>query len=76
MKNLRIACACLRRPAELFQEPEFSYENAIAEFKRQLVRTALRECKGSRSEAAARLKIARQYLYRLINELQITEEKS
>lgn len=61
---------------ELFQQPEFSYENAIADFKRQLVRTALRECHGSRSEAASRLKIARQYLYRLINELQITEEKS
>jgi DNA-binding NtrC family response regulator len=59
----------------LFQQPEFSYENAIADFKRQLVRTALRECNGSRSEAAARLKIARQYLYRLINELQINEDK-
>ncbi|MBS1810182.1 MAG: sigma-54-dependent Fis family transcriptional regulator [Acidobacteria bacterium] len=61
---------------ELFHQPEFSYENAITDFKRQLVRTALRECNGSRSEAASRLKIARQYLYRLINELQISEEKS
>lgn len=60
----------------LFHQPEFSYENAITDFKRQLVRTALRECKGSRSEAAARLKIARQYLYRLINELQINDDKS
>ena len=43
------AIAAVQVPArgdltELFQQPEFSYENAIADFKRQLVRTALREC--------------------------------
>ncbi|MGE0103030.1 MAG: sigma-54-dependent transcriptional regulator [Blastocatellales bacterium] len=51
--------------------PELSFETAISSFKRQLVRQALRECNGSRSEAAHRLKISRQYLHRLINELKV-----
>ncbi len=51
--------------------PELSFETAITNFKRQLVRQALRECHGSRSEAAHRLKISRQYLHRLINELNV-----
>ncbi len=51
--------------------PELSFETAIQNFKRQLVRQALRECNGSRSEAAHRLKISRQYLHRLINELNV-----
>ncbi|HEX4947977.1 MAG TPA: sigma-54 dependent transcriptional regulator [Blastocatellia bacterium] len=59
----------------LFRQPEFSFENAITDFKRELVRIALRECKGSRSEAAARLQISRQYLHRLINELAVGDAK-
>ncbi|MGH9769888.1 MAG: sigma-54-dependent transcriptional regulator [Blastocatellia bacterium] len=51
--------------------PELSFETAIQNFKRQLVRQALRDCNGSRSEAAHRLKISRQYLHRLINELNV-----
>jgi DNA-binding NtrC family response regulator len=51
--------------------PDLSFETAIQNFKRQLVRQALRECNGSRSEAAHRLKISRQYLHRLINELNV-----
>jgi DNA-binding NtrC family response regulator len=51
--------------------PGLSFETAITNFKRQLVRQALRECNGSRSEAAHRLKISRQYLHRLINELNV-----
>jgi DNA-binding NtrC family response regulator len=35
------------------------------------VRQALRECNGLRTEAAHRLKISRQYLHRLINELNV-----
>jgi DNA-binding NtrC family response regulator len=53
--------------------PDFSFESAITDFKRELVRRALRESNGSRSEAAQRLKISRQYLYRLVSELQITD---
>ena len=51
--------------------PELSFETAIQSLKRDLVRQALRECNGSRSEAAHRLKISRQYLHRLINELNV-----
>jgi DNA-binding NtrC family response regulator len=51
--------------------PDLSFETAIQKFKRQLVGQALRECSGSRSEAAHRLKISRQYLHRLINELNV-----
>jgi DNA-binding NtrC family response regulator len=50
-----------------------SFETAILNFKRKLVQEALRECKGSRSESAQRLKISRQYLHRLINELRVEE---
>jgi len=51
--------------------PELSFETALQQFKRQLVAQALRECNSSRSEAAHRLKISRQYLHRLINELNV-----
>src|SRR5262245_20335901 len=51
--------------------PDLSFETALINFKRQLVRQALRECNGSRSEAAHRLKISRQYLHRLINDLNV-----
>jgi DNA-binding NtrC family response regulator len=51
--------------------PDLSFETAIQQFKRQLVAQALRECNSSRSEAAHRLKISRQYLHRLINELNV-----
>ncbi len=51
--------------------PDLSFETAIQNFKRQLVAQALRECNASRSEAAHRLKISRQYLHRLINELKV-----
>jgi len=51
--------------------PDLSFETAIQKFKRQLVTQALRECNASRSEAAHRLKISRQYLHRLINELNV-----
>jgi DNA-binding NtrC family response regulator len=52
---------------------DFSFEAAITDFKRELVRRALREANGSRSEAAAKLKISRQYMYRLVSELQISD---
>jgi len=52
-------------------DDDLSFETAITNVKRQLVRRALRQCHGSRSEAALRLKISRQYLHRLINELNV-----
>ena len=51
--------------------PDLSFETAIQTLKRDLVKQALIECNGSRSEAAHRLKISRQYLHRLINELNV-----
>jgi DNA-binding NtrC family response regulator len=51
--------------------PDLSFETAIQTLKRELVKQALVECNGSRSEAAHRLKISRQYLHRLINELNV-----
>src|SRR5262245_60001583 len=51
--------------------PDLSFETAIQNFKRQLVRQALRECNGLRTEAAHRLKINRKDLHRLINELNV-----
>jgi len=53
--------------------PDLSFESALTDFKRELVRQALRECHQSRSEAAQRLKISRQYLHKMINELKVEE---
>ncbi len=57
----------------LFHQEDFSFDHAITNYKRQLVQTALRECNGSRSEAAQRLHISRQYLHKLINELGVLD---
>ncbi|MFN6202147.1 MAG: sigma 54-interacting transcriptional regulator, partial [Acidobacteriota bacterium] len=53
--------------------PDLSFESALTDFKRELVRQALRECHNSRSEAAQRLRISRQYLHKMILELGIEE---
>lgn len=53
--------------------PDLSFESAITDFKRELIRQALRECHNSKSEAAQRLRISRQYLHRLLNELHVKE---
>src|SRR5262249_25387970 len=50
---------------------DVSFEADSQKFNRHLVRQALRECNGLRTEAAHRLKISRQYLHRLINELNV-----
>ncbi len=57
----------------LFYQEDFSFDHAITGYKRQLVQTALRECNGSRSEAAQKLHISRQYLHKLINELGVLD---
>ena len=57
----------------LFHQEDFSFDQAMTDYKRQLVQTALRECNGSRSEAAQRLHISRQYLHKLINELGVLD---
>jgi len=58
----------------LEQQPEeCSYDRELREFKRRLILRVLRDCDGSKSEAARRLGIARGYLHRLINQLRIEE---
>jgi DNA-binding NtrC family response regulator len=57
-------------------EPELeecSYDTELREFKRRLILRVLRDCDGSKSEAARKLGIARGYLHRLINQLRIEE---
>jgi len=55
------------------QEEECSYDKELRDFKRRLILRVLRDCDGSKSEAARRLGIARGYLHRLINQLRIED---
>jgi DNA-binding NtrC family response regulator len=55
------------------EREECSYDRELREFKRRLILRVLRDCEGSKSEAARRLGIARGYLHRLINQLHIEE---
>jgi DNA-binding NtrC family response regulator len=48
-----------------------SYEDEVREFKRRLILRTLRECGGRKVDAARSLGVARGYLHRLINQLQI-----
>jgi DNA-binding NtrC family response regulator len=48
-----------------------SYEDEIREFKRRLILRTLQECGGNKVESARALGIARGYLHRLINQLEI-----
>ena len=47
------------------------YEEAVRDFKRRLILRKLRECRGRKTEVARTLRVARSYLHRLINRLQI-----
>ena len=51
-----------------------SYEKEVREFKRRLIVRTLRECGWSKQDAARSLSLARSYLHRLINQLEITSE--
>ncbi len=51
-----------------------SYEEEVREFKRRLILRTLRECGWRKSETARTLGMARNYLHRLINQLQICPE--
>jgi DNA-binding NtrC family response regulator len=54
--------------------PAQSYDAEIREFKKRLVLRALRQCGWQKTETARSLGIARNYLHRLINQLNIVEE--
>ena len=49
-----------------------SYEEEVRDFKRRLILRTLQECGWSKAETARTLGVARGYLHRLINQLQIT----
>jgi DNA-binding NtrC family response regulator len=49
------------------------YEEEVRQFKRRLVLRTLRECGWRKSESARMLGVARGYLHRLINQLDIRE---
>lgn len=53
-----------------------SYDEEVREFKRRLVTRTLRDCGGNKADAARKLGIARGYLHRLINQLQVQTEES
>jgi DNA-binding NtrC family response regulator len=50
-----------------------SYEQEVRQFKRRLVLRTLRQCDWSKAESARVLGVARGYLHRLINQLDIHE---
>ncbi len=53
--------------------PRGSFHEALRNFKRELVRSALRLHSGNKLKAAQELRISRCYLHRLLNQLSITE---
>lgn len=57
------------------EEPSLlrSYEEEVRHFKRRLVLRTLRQCNWSKAETARTLGIARGYLHRLINQLEIAD---
>ena len=52
-----------------------SYEEEVRQFKRRLVLRTLRECGWRKAESARSLRVARGYLHRLINQLEIRESE-
>ena len=54
--------------------PVHSYEEEVRDFKRRLILRSLRERGWRKAETARTLGMARNYLHRLINQLQIQRE--
>jgi len=52
-----------------------SYETEVRQFKRRLLLRTLRECGWRKAESARSLGVARGYLHRLINQLEINEHE-
>jgi len=61
-----------------FDQPEsvHSYDEEVRDFKRRLIIRTLGECNWRKAETARTLGMARGYLHRLINQLQIVPEPS
>ncbi len=64
--------AALRGSGETPQSTR-SYEREVREFKRRLILRTLRECGWRKSESARALGVARGYLHRLMNQLNIQQ---
>jgi DNA-binding NtrC family response regulator len=60
-------------PAVPESEASYSYEAEVRGFKRRLVMRTLRECRGNKSQTARALHLARPYLHRLIDELEVAD---
>jgi DNA-binding NtrC family response regulator len=53
-----------------------SYDEQVRDFKRRLVRRALDESRGNKTAAARKLRVARGYLHRLIQQLELADPKN
>jgi two-component system NtrC family response regulator len=53
-----------------------SYDERVRDFKRRLVRRALDESSGNKTAAARKLRVARGYLHRLIQQLEVPDHKN
>lgn len=70
--ELRHLPTAIRSTAEE-QNFDRSYDEEVRQFKRRLILRTLRQCGWSKAESARSLGIARGYLHRLINQLDIRE---
>ena len=67
VQHLPFAEVAAARPAG----PGDSYDEQVKNFKRRLVRRVLEESRGNKTAAARRLQVARGYLHRLIQQLEV-----
>ena len=65
----------LRKPCSYVPSEGSSYEQEVRQFKRRLILRTLHECGWRKAESARALGIARGYLHRLINQLEIREDE-
>jgi DNA-binding NtrC family response regulator len=61
------------RSSDEISSMDRSYEQEVRQFKRRLILRTLRQCDWSKVESARVLRVARGYLHRLINQLDINE---
>ncbi len=54
--------------------PKGAFQDAVRSFKREMVRSALRQSNGNKLRAAQGLQISRCYLHRLLNQLKIGDD--
>jgi DNA-binding NtrC family response regulator len=67
--------AAIRSTSEESTINSSSYEQEVKQFKRRLLLRTLRECGWRKAESARTLGVARGYLHRLINQLEINQRE-